>query len=825
MEASAAPATSTESGLTGAAAPLLALRDIDKTFGITHALSRASLTIAPGEVVGLVGPNGAGKSTLIKTITGVLEPTAGTIVVNGRDVQQISHREVAELGISCAYQDLSLCTNLAIYENFALLNMDHKLWAPVGWRKRQRTEVSALLERFFPGNSIDASQPVSTLTLAERQMVEICKALMKEDLGLLILDEPTSALSANRADQLHDAVREISQAGVAVIYISHKLDEIQKVCDRIVLLKNGSNAGEYNPRDISAADLVGIMGGDARVRERHDSFSAEVGPALVVAKSLSSEGLSDVNVTAHAGEIVGVAGLVGSGQTTLLKAIFAAGKRRRPGLQVNGKVAYLSGDRAGEGVFGLWSILDNMLVSSLRSVTRFGLLDQSASRQLAQHWFDRLRFRAESVDSPITSLSGGNQQKALIARGLASGADILLLNDPTAGVDIETKQDIYALLAGAKEAGKAVVLHSTEDSEMEICDRVYVMREGCVTAELAGAEVTVQNVVRASFSDVDRVTGREKSSTPLLGRVLRSRLLLPIAAMVIIYALNAIVNPNVLSLGSTRLLLNTAVPLVFAALGQMFIVTAGDIDMGNGYSIGLANVLVAVVLSQNLVVGIVSLLLLVAGYAAMGALIHLRQLPAIVVTLGAQFIWLGIALIIAPVPGGMSPKWLGRFYTSSFLFVPMPALLCIVAAAVTWFIIFRWKYGMVLRGIGNNRNAIERSGWSYVGGKMANYALAGVMVAFAGLTFTAVTYAADVNTSATFCMLSIATVIVGGCEMAGGVVEPVGVVAAGVAMSLITSLLIFIQVDSNLQVAVTGMIIILVLAARMLTNKKAVVAA
>jgi len=182
-------------------------------------------------------------------------------------------------------------------------------------------------------------------------------------------------------------------------------------------------------------------------------------------------------------------------------------------------------------------------------------------------------------------------------------------------------------------------------------------------------------------------------------------------------------------------------------------------------------------------------------------------------------------LIIAPVPGGMSPKWLGRFYTSSFLFVPMPALLCIVAAAVTWFIIFRWKYGMVLRGIGNNRNAIERSGWSYVGGKMANYALAGVMVAFAGLTFTAVTYAADVNTSATFCMLSIATVIVGGCEMAGGVVEPVGVVAAGVAMSLITSLLIFIQVDSNLQVAVTGMIIILVLAARMLTNKKAVVAA
>ncbi|PKQ31946.1 MAG: sugar ABC transporter ATP-binding protein [Actinobacteria bacterium HGW-Actinobacteria-2] len=825
MEASTAPASSTESGPSGAAAPLLALRDIDKTFGITHALSRASLTISPGEVVGLVGPNGAGKSTLIKVITGVLEPTAGTISVNGRDVQQISHREVAELGISCAYQDLSLCTNLAIYENFALLNMDHKLWAPVGWRKRQRAEVSALLERYFPGNSIDVSQPVSALTLAERQMVEICKALMNDNLGLLILDEPTSALSANRADQLHHVVREISEAGVAVIYISHKLDEIQRVCHRILLLKNGSNAGEYDPRDISPADLVGIMGGDARVRERQDVPTVEVGAALVVANGLSSDGLSDVSASVHAGEIVGIAGLVGSGQTTLLKTIFAAGKRRRPGLDVYGKVAYVSGDRAGEGVFGLWSILDNILVSSLRSVTRFGLLDKTASRELGQRWFDRLRFRAENVDSPITSMSGGNQQKALIARGLASGADILLLNDPTAGVDIETKQEIYSLLVEAKAAGKAVVLHSTEDAEMEICDRVYVMREGRVTAELMGSEVTVPNVVRASFSEVDRVAGRERSSASLLRRVLQSRLLLPIMAMVIIYALNAIVNPNVLSVGSTRLLLNTAVPLVFAALGQMFIVTAGDIDMGNGFSIGLANVLVAVVLSQNLVVGIVSLLLLVAGYAAMGALIHLRQLPAIVVTLGAQFIWLGIALIIAPVPGGQSPKWLGRLYTSSLLYVPMPVVLCIVAAVVTWFIIFRWKYGMVLRGIGNNRDAIERSGWSYVVGKMANYGFSGLMVAFAGVTFTAVTYAADVNTSASFCMLSIATVIVGGCEMAGGVVEPVGVVAAGVAMSLITSLLIFIQVDSNLQVAVTGLIIILVLAARMLTNKKAVIAA
>lgn len=823
MGSSAAQVTTGGATLAGATEPLLMLRDIDKSFGITRALSRASFDIFPGEVVGLVGPNGAGKSTLIKLVTGVLEPTAGTIRVQGREVQQISHREVAQIGISCAYQDLSLCTNLAIYENFALLNMNHAPWAPVGWRKAKMTEADALLERFFPGNQIDVAKPVSALTLAERQMVEICKALMNENLGLLILDEPTSALSANRADQLHRAVREISQTGVAVVYISHKLDEIQKICHRIVLLKNGTNAGEFDPRQISSDDLVSVMGGEVRVRDRSGTQTT-AGPALVSASKLNGSGLKDVSVEVNSGEIVGVSGLVGSGQTTLLKTIFGARNGRRSNLRVNGRVAYVSGDRAGEGVFPLWSILDNILVSSMRTVNRFGLLSQARSRDVAQHWFDRLRFRAEGVDSPITSLSGGNQQKALIARGLASGADILLLNDPTAGVDIETKQEIYTLLAEAKAAGKAVVLHSTEDVEMEICDRVYVMREGHVTEELAGDDVTVQNVVRASFAEVERSDHVEKERSSRLAGLFQSRLLLPIAAMLIIYVLNAIVNPNILSLGSTRLLLNTAVPLVFAALGQMFIVTAGDIDMGNGYSIGLANVVVAVLLSQNVWVGVVSLLLLIGAYAAMGALIHLRRLPAIVVTLGAQFIWLGVALILAPVPGGASPKWLSRFYSSGVLYVPMPAVLCVVAAVVTWFIVFRWKYGMVLRGIGNNPDAIERSGWSYIVGKMVNYALAGLMVVLAGLFFTAVTYAADVNTSATFCMMSIATVIVGGCEMAGGVVEPIGVVAAGIAMSLITSLLIFVQVDSNLQLAVTGLIIILVLAARVVTRRRAVVA-
>ena len=382
---------------------------------------------------------------------------------------------------------------------------------------------------------------------------------------------------------------------------------------------------------------------------------------------------------------------------------------------------------------------------------------------------------------------------------------------------------IYGLLAEVKAAGRAVVLHSTEDLEMEICDRVYVMRDGRVTHELVGDDVTVQNIVSASFTEVGQEQTTERRRSPF-SRLLHSPLLLPLAAMLVIYALNAIVNPNVLSAGSTYLLLGTAVPLVLAALGQMFIVAAGDIDMGNGYSIGLANVLVAVVLSKNLVVGLVSMLLLVVVYALMGALIHVRRLPAIVVTLGAQFVWLGVALLVSPLPGGTTPTWLTQVYLLHLGPVPAAAIICIVAAAATWYALFRWRYGMILRAIGNNRDAVERSGWSYLLGKVTAYALAGLMVALAGMAFTAVTYSSDANSAVAFTMMSIATVIVGGCEMAGGFVEPIGVVAAGVAMSLITSLLVFVQVDSNLQMAVTGLIIILVLASRLVTRRKGVTA-
>lgn len=800
----------------------LELKGIDKIFGTTKALSGVDLELYAGEVVGLVGPNGAGKSTLMKILTGVLPPTHGSVFVQGNEITKYTAREAKEIGISCAYQDLSLCTNLTVYENFALLNMPHNLLTKFGWRRQKQEETRQLLERFFPNSNINVMKTVNMLTLAERQIVEICRTLMADDLKILVLDEPTSALSTDRARQLHQVVHELSKNGVAVIYISHKLEEIQIVSDRIVIMRNGSITGECDPAEISAAELIGLLGG-ATKQERAQAQAEEQKERenIVEISGLSVRNLSRINLALKKGEILGVSGLAGSGQTELLNIIFNAKKNTYGNkVRVRGSVSYVSGDRAKEGVFPLWSILDNMLIANLHQVQAGPFLSRTKSESLARHWYDKLKFKAEGIDSPITSLSGGNQQKALIARGIASGADIIILNDPTAGVDIETKQEIYSLLQEAKAAGKSIILYSTEDAEMEVCDRAYVLHEGVITEELTGSDVTVANIIQASFKNVEQDNKQQYVKRGIVKSAVGSRMFLPIVTMLLMIVVNIYVNPKLLSYGNIRMLLGSAVPLVFASLGQMFIVTAGDIDMGNGYSIGLVNVLVAIVLTGNPLAGVVSLLLFIAAYILMGALIHIRHIPAIVVTLGAQFIWLGVALIVSPTPGGYSPEWLSGVYKFRFLNLPMPAIIIILAAAFSYFVLYRSKYGMVLRGIGNNPTAIERSGWSYLNAKMTNYGLSALMVVLSGMSFTVVCGGADANSAAAYCMMSIAVVILGGCEMSGGVVEPVGVAAGAIAMSLITSLLTFIKVGSNYQTAVTGLILILVLALKLISRKR-----
>ncbi len=797
--------------------PYLSLKGIDRFFGITKALQKVDLDIYEGEVIGLVGPNGAGKSTLMKILTGVLPKTAGQIIYNGVPEENYNAKVAKQIGVNCAYQDLSLCTNLSIFENFAMLNVSHSIAPSMGWRNKTKTEVKELLEKYFPGSNIDVTKPIDTLSLTDRQVVEICKTLMPENLKILILDEPTSALSSDKAEQLHKIVAELSAKGVAVIYISHKLDEIRKVSDRIVMLTNGQNRGEFYSDEITQDELIMHMGGVSKKKERlvRDFSNNE---DMLTIRELKGKGLNGVSLNLKRGEIIGISGLAGSGQQELLQQIYSSGKKKIDGIDLNGSIAYVSGDRATEGVFQFWNIKNNILIANLDRVKGKLLIDTKKADGSAQEWYDKLKFRAEGIDSNIMSLSGGNQQKALIARGIASEADIIILNDPTAGVDIGTKQDIYKLLDDTRELGKSIILYSTEDTEMEICDRVYVMRDGYITKELKGDEIDVPNLVKAAFIETEKKEIKEKKKS-LFAQYLSAPWMLPLITLILIFAANVMINPKLMSYAGLRMKTSSALPLIFAALGQMFIVMCGDVDMGNGYSIGLVNVIVGIWLTGNPLVGLLGLAVFIGLYIALAILIKIRQIPAIVVTMGAQFVWYGLALLICPTPGGKCPEWLSDFLRIKTPVVPLPIIIAIVTGAVCWYILYRCRYGIILRGAGNNVQALERSGWSYLLAKVVTYGISGLFVVLAGMAYTNTCNGADANSSVNYNMMSIATVILGGCDMAGGLPVPVGVVMAAIVMNLINSLLTAMKMNSNYQTAIIGLILIGVLALKFLIHR------
>lgn len=797
--------------------PYLSLKGIDRFFGITKALQKVDLDIYEGEVIGLVGPNGAGKSTMMKILTGVLPKTAGQIIYNGVPEENYNAKIAKQIGVSCAYQDLSLCTNLSIFENFAMLNVSHSIAPSKNWRNKTKTEVEKLLEKYFPGSNIDVTKPIETLSLTDRQVVEICKTLMADHLKILILDEPTSALSSDKAEQLHKIVAELSEKGVAVIYISHKLDEIRKVSDRIVMLTNGQNRGEFYSDEITQEELIMHMGGASEKKERVARDFSENEDMLTIT-DLKAKGLNGVSLNLKRGEIIGISGLAGSGQQELLQQIYGARKKQKEGIELNGSIAYVSGDRATEGVFQFWNIKNNILVANLDRVKGKLLIDSGKANVSAQEWYDKLKFRAEGIESNIMSLSGGNQQKALIARGIASEADIIILNDPTAGVDIGTKQDIYKLLDDTREMGKSIILYSTEDLEMEICDRVYVMRDGYVTKELIGDEIDVPNIVKAAFIETEKKEVKEKKKSAF-AQYLSAPWMLPFITLILIFAANVCINPKLMTYAGMRMKISSALPLIFAALGQMFIVMCGDVDMGNGYSIGLVNVIVGIWLTGNPLVGFLGLVIFVGLYMALAALIKIRQIPAIVVTMGAQFVWYGLALIICPTPGGKCPQWLSDFLRIKTPVIPLPIIIAVVTGLACWYLLYRCRYGIVLRGAGNNVQALERSGWSYLLAKVVAYGIAGFFVVLAGMAYTNTCNGADANSSVNYNMMSIATVILGGCDMAGGLPVPVGVVMAAIVMNLINSLLTAMKMNSNYQTAIIGLILIGVLALKFLIHR------
>lgn len=470
----------------------IALKGIEKRFGSVQALAGVDLQIPAGRMVSIVGHNGAGKSTLMHVLAGTIAADRGALIVDGQDsAAAYGVRQAQAKGARCVFQELSLCPNLRVYENARVM---HPSLRGAGWRNRARALIAAALDEVFPGHGIDADTIVSDLPLGRRQMVEVARAFTESDVKvrLVILDEPTSSLDATAADQLMRFTATARARGIACTFISHRLAEVLAHTDEIVVMRDGTVVGGGAAGDFTQDTLVEMMGVVRNDAGPAQGSLVKAGNALRITEP--------GGFTARAGEVIGLAGLAGHGQRDLLLRVFA-GKNRGKATQVHGSTAYVSGDRQTEGVFPLWSVAGNITVGLFGSISRAGFINLRREAGVAVAWRQRLGIRVPDVRDPITSLSGGNQQKALVARALAGDAEIILLDDPLRGVDIGTKRELYAQVRQEAEQGRCLLWYTTENEELVHCDRVYVFYNGRITDEIEHAELTEERVIRSSFRE------------------------------------------------------------------------------------------------------------------------------------------------------------------------------------------------------------------------------------------------------------------------------------------------------------------------------------
>ncbi|WMT86623.1 sugar ABC transporter ATP-binding protein [Pelagibacterium sp. 26DY04] len=492
----------------------LQAKDVVKHFGAVKALVDGQLSVEEGEIHALMGANGCGKSTLCKIIAGAVSPTSGEIVFEGQRADFSSPRAAEHAGIALFYQELSLIPQLSVADNI-FLGHEPKKGAFVD-RKALREKSAELIALFdgVAGVGLDPDVIVADLPPDQRQIVEILKVFAKNP-RLMIMDEATAALDGRQSERFFDILRQKKAQGVSTIMISHRLDEVFAVCDRITVMRNGATITSVDTAATTREEVVHNMVGDVTAPARRDRSAEPAGEVTLEVRNLRNFRVSNVSLKAHRGEILGLAGLQGQGQSALLQGLFGArpfteGELRfegralsikRPGQAVREGFAYVSGDRARDAALGGRSIFEN-LVSALTVRERLKIVNPGTLKPRVEEVSKGLKTKFSHLDAPIGTLSGGNQQKIFISRWLATKPKLLLLDDPTKGIDLGAKSDLFALMRQLADGGATILFYSSEDSEiLDYADRVIVFNGGEISAELMGDAINPVNLARAAFGE------------------------------------------------------------------------------------------------------------------------------------------------------------------------------------------------------------------------------------------------------------------------------------------------------------------------------------
>ena len=495
--------------------PLLRLEGISKRYGGVRALADARLECARGRIHAVLGENGAGKSTLIKVIAGVVKPDAGTIELEGKPVVLATPAAASRAGIVSVFQELSLLPDLTVADNIGIIDPPKK-WGMIDQRAQRRLAEEALAR--VGAADIHPLARVRDLALSRRQMVEIAKALAR-DPKLLILDEATSALTAADVATVFAVLRQLREQGLAIVFISHRMHEIAELADDCSVYRNGCHVGTFTAGSKSPSEIIEMMiGRDVKsVFPPRPAQQSTEPPALKVTNLSWAGRLKNIDFEVRPGEVVGLGGLDGQGQRDLLLALFGALTGVGGSVAVNGKAVMLSSprstnlpgggialipeDRKTEGLMMPMSLRDNLSFAAIDQFSRFGLIDRQAEEAEIGNMIRLLGIRADGIDGPVTALSGGNQQKVVIGKWLMTKPQIILLNDPTRGVDVGTKQELYQLLRALAEAKAAVLFYSTDYAELiGCCDRVLILYDGAIVSVLERDAMSERNIVASAHN-------------------------------------------------------------------------------------------------------------------------------------------------------------------------------------------------------------------------------------------------------------------------------------------------------------------------------------
>jgi ribose transport system ATP-binding protein len=498
----------------------LQMQHISKTFPGVTALDEVSFDLRKGEVHVLLGENGAGKSTLMKILSGAYQKSAGQIFLNGQETEIRTPKHAQELGISIIYQELNLVPQLSAAENIFLgrepMLYSHLPWIPwLPWpidRKAMEQAATQILTGL--GAGIDVRRPVRELSIAQQQMVEVAKAISL-DARILIMDEPTSALTEKEIAELFARIRQLKAAGVSIVYISHRLEELFEIGDRVTVLRDGKNVGTHEIRDVTKADLIQLMV-NRELTNQFPKVRAAQGAEVLKVENLNNDVLKGINFSLHRGEVLGIAGLLGSGRTELARAIFGVDRIESGNIYVKGKphqiksprqainlgIAFLTEDRKTQGLVLVLSVKENICLPSVERFSRLGLVSAKEEDRVAERFVRDLRIKTPGTHQKVINLSGGNQQKVVLSKWLCRQADIFIFDEPTRGIDVGSKAEIYQLMNELTASGVAIMMISSELPEvLGMSDRILVMHQGRITGGLAAEEATQEKLLHLALDE------------------------------------------------------------------------------------------------------------------------------------------------------------------------------------------------------------------------------------------------------------------------------------------------------------------------------------